>query len=160
MADLIKNEGHSVSIDMDAIFKQKTKEMAPWTQNDDKSSDPVEVEAPQKITLNEQEDDEESDNSGSSGEVESDNSGEGGQPESPGMESPTTESSQSSIDDYDSNFLSDFKVLYPGSRTTISRELVREIRLLQVSHPNLSLSSFVNNVVADHFRKYPPAIEE
>ena len=68
--------------------------------------------------------------------------------------------SEAEIDLYDAIYLIDCPLDKDGPRLRLNREIEEKIRILTWFRPNLSVSSFVNNVLREHFREYKSVLEQ
>lgn len=68
--------------------------------------------------------------------------------------------SEAEIDLYDAIYLTDCPLDKDGPRLRLNRDIEEKIRILTWFRPNLSVSSFVNNVLREHFREYKSVLEQ
>lgn len=68
--------------------------------------------------------------------------------------------SEAEIDLYDAIYLIDCPLDKDGPRLRLNRDIEEKIRILTWFRPNLSVSSFVNNVLREHFREYKSVLEQ
>lgn len=73
---------------------------------------------------------------------------------------PDASCSEDAMDQYDAIYLTDCPVDKDGCRIRLNRNIVERIRILTWFHPNLSVSSYVNNVLREHFRINQSVLEE
>lgn len=61
---------------------------------------------------------------------------------------------------YDVRFLSDCPIDEDGARVRINNDLLQKAKIILWFNPNVSVSSYVNNILRDHFRENQSVLEQ